>query len=137
MLSEAEYPYPDGGEIIIDVTAQTTASNTAEYYRTEYENENLGVMDEDLMKAKGYWWIDENTQILWEKNWGTRQLASGFTMAKFMGEIEDEDWMISLGLSNVEAKESKSGDIYNLQGMKVAQPTKGIYIQNGKKYIVK
>ena len=81
--------------------------------------------------------VDENNKILWQNNWGTRQLASGFTMAKFMGEIEDEDWMISLGLSNVEAKESKSGDIYNLQGMKVAQPTKGIYIQNGKKYIVK
>lgn len=137
MLSESEYPYPDGGEIIIDVTDQTNSSNVAEYYRTEYENTNLGVMSEDLMKAKGYWWIDENNKILWQNNWGTRQLASGFTMAKFMGEIEDEDWMISLGLSNVEAKESKSGDIYNLQGMKVAQPTKGIYIQNGKKYIVK
>ncbi len=136
-LSETEYPFADGGEIIIDVTDQTNSSNIAEYYRTEYENTNLGVMSEDLMKTKGYWWIDESNQILWEKNWGVRQLEGGFTMAKFMGEIEDEEWMISLGLSNVEAKETQSGDIYNLQGMKVAQPTKGIYIQNGKKYIVK
>lgn len=137
MLSETEYPYPDGGEIIIDVTDQTNSSNTAEYYRTEYVDQNLGSMSEELMKSKGYWWIDENTQILWQNNWGTRLLASGFTMAKYTGELEDEDWMISLGLSNVEVKENKGGDIYNLQGMKVAQPTKGIYIQNGKKYIVK
>ena len=30
-----------------------------------------------------------------------------------------------------------SAEIYNLNGMRVAQPVKGLYIQNGKKMIVK
>ena len=29
------------------------------------------------------------------------------------------------------------GDIYNLAGQRVTAPSKGIYIQNGKKYIVR
>ena len=138
-LSETEYPLPDGGEIIMDVTDQRDGSlGDVEFYRTEYFNKDLRVYTEAELQAEQLWYLDnQGTKLEWEKNWGVRQLASGFTMAKFMGEIEDEDWMISLGLSNVEAKESKNGDIYNLQGMKVAQPTKGVYIQNGKKYIVK
>ena len=138
-LSESEYPLPDGGEIIMDVTDQRDGSlGDVEFYRTEYFNKDLRVYTEGELQAEQLWYLDDQgTKLEWEKNWGVRQLASGFTMAKFMGEIEDEDWMISLGLSNVEAKEAKSGDIYNLQGMKVVQPTKGVYIQNGKKYIVK
>ena len=138
-LSTTEYPLADGGEIIMDLSAQRTGSIGAdEFYRTEYYyNGGLKTYTEDQLKAEGLWYLDETTPISWDANWGVRQLDGSFSMAKFMGEIEDEDWMISLGLSNVEAKETKSGDIYNLQGMKVAQPTKGIYIQNGKKYIVK
>jgi hypothetical protein len=35
---------------------------------------------------------------------------------------------------NVERK-TMNGDYYDLQGRKVAQPTKGLYIKDGKKYI--
>ena len=43
----------------------------------------------------------------------------------------------STGISNVGVNEDNSGDYYTLQGVKVAQPQKGIYIQNGKKVIIK
>ena len=33
--------------------------------------------------------------------------------------------------------QSADGAVYNLQGVKVAKPTKGVYIQNGKKYVIK
>ena len=33
--------------------------------------------------------------------------------------------------------DGKESAIYDLNGRKVAQPTKGIYIQNGKKYVVR
>jgi hypothetical protein len=34
-------------------------------------------------------------------------------------------------------KEEVRGDFYNLAGQRVAQPTKGLYIQNGKKIVIK
>lgn len=36
-----------------------------------------------------------------------------------------------------EVKTAEEGAIYNLQGVRVSNPTKGVYIQNGKKFIVK
>lgn len=41
------------------------------------------------------------------------------------------------GINNVEATTTDNGAWYTLQGIRVAQPTKGVYIHNGKKVIVK
>lgn len=42
------------------------------------------------------------------------------------------------GIKNVDAQKTSNKDIYfNLNGQRVAKPTKGMYISNGKKYIVK
>ena len=142
-LTEDEYDLVDGGEIIMDLADQRDGSlGDDEFYRTEYYYDGgLQTYTERELEREHLWYLDnQGTKLEWVKNWGVREFNSDFSMAKYMGEIEDEDWMNYLntsGLSNVEAKEGKSGDIYNLQGMKVAQPTKGIYIQNGKKYIVK
>ena len=54
---------------------------------------------------------------------GARELSINF------GEVT--------GIKNIEAQKQESGDCYNLAGQRVAQPTKGLYIVNGKKYIVK
>lgn len=44
----------------------------------------------------------------------------------------------STGISSVkEKKELLSGEFYNLKGQRVAQPTKGLYIMNGYKVIIK
>lgn len=47
---------------------------------------------------------------------------------------EGETTGISAALMN---NESMNNEVYNLAGQRVAQPTKGLYIVNGKKYIVK
>ena len=42
------------------------------------------------------------------------------------------------GIANISSeKEAMNGAFYNLAGQKVAQPTKGLYIMNGKKVIIK
>lgn len=41
------------------------------------------------------------------------------------------------GINEVEAAKTANGAFYTLQGVKVAKPTKGLYINNGKKVIVK
>ena len=64
-------------------------------------------------------------------NWGERGNI-GVLQAKFAGEAEDVT-----GISNVNVEAEEDGDYYTLQGVKVAQPQKGVYIKNGKKVIVK
>ena len=43
----------------------------------------------------------------------------------------------STGISNIEAETTNDGVIYNLRGQRVENPTKGLYIINGKKVIIK
>ena len=53
---------------------------------------------------------------------------------KFIGFGNGGD---ATGIKNVEAAEAENAVIYNLAGQRVANPTKGIYIVNGKKVLVK
>ena len=41
------------------------------------------------------------------------------------------------GISNVEKAEQKGGTIYNLAGQKVSKAQKGVFIQNGRKVVMK
>ncbi len=41
------------------------------------------------------------------------------------------------GIQNIYFKKEKDDNFYNLQGVRVTNPTKGIYIHNGKKIIIK
>lgn len=43
----------------------------------------------------------------------------------------------STGITNVENKKADDGAYYNLQGMRIAAPKKGVFIRNGKKIIFK
>ena len=38
-------------------------------------------------------------------------------------------------IKNIDLKKNQDNAFYTLQGVKVAQPTKGIYIHNGKKIV--
>ncbi len=41
------------------------------------------------------------------------------------------------GISDLKAPKSENGDVYSITGVKVQHPTKGLYIINGKKVIIK
>ena len=41
------------------------------------------------------------------------------------------------GISNIQTAESANGSFYNLAGQRIAQPTKSLYIVNGKKVVLK
>lgn len=64
-------------------------------------------------------------------NWGPRELTDPLK-SKVAGDVEEVS-----GISNVSAEVVEDGSYYTLQGVKVAQPNKGIYIKNGKKIIIK
>ena len=141
-LDEDAYKDVDGGEIIIKVDDQNDPNSlglTGEWYRLEFKDTNLTPFSDPELQAAGYWYKN-NQWITWESKWGTRNVGDDYTFAKFSGELEDSEWMATLetlGISNVETKENKAEGFFNLQGMKVSQPTKGIYVKNGKKVIIK
>ena len=63
------------------------------------------------------------------------KVANGAVGAKALTAIFGDD---VTGISQVEKAEAKGGNaIYNLAGQRVSQPTKGLYIVNGKKVVVK
>ena len=64
-------------------------------------------------------------------NWGPRELTDPLK-SKVAGDVEEVS-----GISNVSAEVVEDDSYYTLQGVKVAQPNKGIYIKNGKKIIIK
>ncbi|MBR6962762.1 MAG: hypothetical protein IKH86_03930 [Prevotella sp.] len=126
-----EFDDPQGGEIV--VPAQVPA------YRAEFKaGDATSIYTEDEMKAAGYWYKQgDNGQIVpieWTEDWGIRKLASGFHMAKFIGEPEFDDELLLVLPAKME---EEKGDVYSLQGVKVNNPTKGVYIKNGKKMVIK
>ena len=50
--------------------------------------------------------------------------------------LDPESYEAAQGIAGINA-DKKDGKIYNLQGQEVAAPAKGIYIMNGKKFLVK
>lgn len=66
-------------------------------------------------------------------DWGTRPTNTSILPAALVKSFGEP---FSSAIMNIEA-EKEGGDIYTLQGVKVSAPQKGIYIRNGKKYLVK
>ena len=72
---------------------------------------------------------------------GERDEAQATSNAKFAGEVEfvedEEEGTATMIIPASMVEVEEDGDYYTLQGVKVENPTKGIYIKNGKKVIIK
>ncbi len=66
-------------------------------------------------------------------NAGTAYLETGALSARDFFALDGETTSIDV----VKKEQKMSGEYYNLAGQRVAQPTKGLYIVNGKKVIIK
>ena len=64
-------------------------------------------------------------------NWGERKVTVVLEAKSGVFEIYDE----TTGINNVNAETVSDNGYYTLQGVKVAQPQKGVYVKNGKKII--
>ena len=65
----------------------------------------------------------------------------GKAYLQFVGELDAPFLYIgsgqTTGIESIEAAKAAKGVYYNIAGQRVAQPTKGLYIVNGKKVVVK
>lgn len=132
-LTANEYADATGGEIIVDVDQE---------YNQEYDGDgNLYDPNGTDDHGKPYpnprgWWTGDYKWDNRTLGWGTRD-GKWFNKPganQFLGELEDTDGIVKL---IVPATNTNEGDIYNLQGVKVTNPTKGVYVRNGKKIVIK
>ena len=65
----------------------------------------------------------------------TKQLATENANARAAWIFDEEGE--TTGIAAVKASQKMNGEFFNLAGQRVAQPTKGLYIVNGKKVIIK
>ena len=145
-LKDDEYKNPNGGEAII-IGDVKQYNNDMKYYQIEYDKDGKVIPP----SQSGYWIIGGNPDMKWENddNWGDRTKVTdkpeGQGNAKFMavtfyGEpeiIDNGDGTATMIVPSSMIQKEESGVYYNLQGVKVANPTKGIYIKNGKKIVFK
>lgn len=113
-----------------------------EYFRTYHYDVVEGgklKMDQDADYTMAT--LEGNTITLNEDNYiGVWSLFDADGMGYRMGLFGDLIWTINeteTAISNVTSKENKNNGIYNIAGQKVNDAVKGLYIKNGKKYLVK
>lgn len=82
-----------------------------------------------------YGYIDYNGQLLGNDDSESNIPAQYAKMALVFDDLVDGNEVT--GIKELETKKVNNNKYYNLQGIEVAHPVKGIYIHNGKKIIVK
>ena len=145
-LEDKEFPEPNGGEIIIPWTCQNIKYNVYKEDGSVDKVETFNYRDE--YKAGSGWqsWSEDSPywhNAIWPlpEMFGERDEAQATSNAKFAGEVEfvedEEEGTATMIIPASMVEVEEDGDYYTLQGVKVENPTKGIYIKNGKKVIIK
>ena len=131
-LTSSEYDDPEGAECLVIKD---------DLYTYEYKGSSFIDFSEKTSledNPNRYW-----QYAVWEgkiKDWGVRnptifnlpKPGTG-SVVKYLGEVEEE----ADGIVKLVVPANESGDFFNLQGVKVTNPTKGVYVRNGKKVIIK
>lgn len=81
--------------------------------------------------------LDFDGQILGDIDSGLDLKPSETAPSKFSFAFDIEPWDDVTAIQEVKTETKQDDAYYSLQGVKVAHPTKGIYIHNGKKMILK
>ncbi len=70
---------------------------------------------------------------------GTLQAGKGYLKVSEEGNAKPNfiSFEETTGVKTVVINKDSDGEVYNLQGIRVAHPQKGIYVKNGKKYVIK
>lgn len=141
-----EYDTPDGGEILVkpDTPVFDKVKDILPYHY-EYKMSDGEAYDAQAavgdasLNPKGWWDKDADPiGFYWEEitlSWGNRSEAlKNQSALKYFGELEED----ADGMAKIVIPADDVQDVYyTLQGVRVTNPTKGVYILNGKKVIVK
>jgi len=133
---------PAGEPVILkgEGTVSLVIDEYADGVKEEFEAANLLKISDENTKSGVYVLYDGDEGVGFYE-WTGGSLGAGrvylpaangarkFLAFNFGGE--------TTGIKDVNREAAANGNYYNLNGQRVAQPAKGLYIVNGKKYIVK
>lgn len=124
------YKYGKGAEaIVVPQTEIDMSMGSVALYRAEYWLADKKYLNDSGLEEHGFWQL-----AVWEKDWGVRQFNS--TNPVFADSFGEAEFEVD-GIETISEENNGENVYYNLQGVRVNQPTKGVYISNGKKYIFK
>lgn len=109
---------------------------------TEVEYKSVLTLGHDQEGKLGFWYFT-GTTIPAEKAYIPEDVVSRLADApraaarSYTVVFNEEGENQTTGISNVAVEKRNDGKIYNLNGQQVKNPTKGLYIVNGKKVILK
>ena len=119
-MQPADATAAPAGNLLCGSDVATTTTGGAKYYALMNGSKGLG-----------FYWVNDGGaafESAAHKAW----LALPATPAHFFSLDDDVT-----AINKVEMKKVEDGVFYNLAGQQVAQPTKGLYIVNGKKVVIK
>ena len=123
-LSEEFYTPEVGFYLKADGSANGEAGDFIVEVAEDEENEDAAVFT--VYNLKGYKLSDQvKSRLAFDQK--------GWLYVMNLTLCNDDEY---LGISNAETA-VKNGAVYDLSGRKIVNPVKGIYIQNGKKFVVK
>jgi len=123
-LSEEFYTPEVGFYLKMDGSANGEAGDFIVEVAEDEENEDAAVFT--VYNLKGYKLSDQvKSRLAFDQK--------GWFYVMNLTLCNDDEY---LGISNAETA-VKNGAVYDLSGRKIVNPVKGIYIQNGKKFVVK
>lgn len=123
-LSEEFYTPEVGFYLKMDGSANGEAGDFIVEVAEDEENEDAAVFT--VYNLKGYKLSDQvKSRLAFDQK--------GWLYVMNLTLCNDDEY---LGISNAETA-VKNGAVYDLSGRKIVNPVKGIYIQNGKKFVVK
>ena len=139
------------GVVLKSTSADITMTETTSASTDDYSGNNLtGTMSSITNPGNAYVLNKKSDVIGFYKLSDTGTIGANKAYLTYSGSAReffafDETTGIDATLVNAtphsdqwsENSEKVNGEVYDLQGRKVAQPTKGLYIVNGKKVIVK
>ncbi len=143
----SEFPVGTSGEILVKPDEpDPDLTNDIIPYHYEYNMSSgkaydaQGAVGDESLNPKRWWDPDaEPNAFVWEEmdlSWGVRsQALVNPSSPLYFGEFEeDADGVVKI----VIPAGNEDGEYYTLQGVRVTNPTtKGVYIHNGKKVIIK
>ena len=137
---------PSGTPIIVNTTTQGATVNVPITTDDESSMEGNALVAGDGTTAwngtDGYTYYYLASDLFHQATSGTLQSGKAYLKvangdlpsARSFGFVFDDD---ATGINDVKSVQKNDNRYYNLNGLEVAQPTKGLYIVNGKKVVIK
>ena len=96
-------------------------------------NTSTGITADHKDEDTGNFYMEDGTLAI--SGYGNKAIVADGTIT-YSGGTQDFDTNDTSGVNEIKSKSEKAGnDSYDLLGRQVTHPAKGIYIQNGKKYV--